>query len=146
MTVIAWDGRTLAADKQTTFGSVKAKTTKITRSKCGALMGAAGPTAACVEMMDWYEGGANPDSFPQHQRDVKISAALLVITKGKQIIHYDASPYPIGIEDKKFAIGDGEKFALAAMHCGKDAVQAVAVASFFSVYCGNGVDYLRLKG
>ena len=146
MTVIAWDGRTLAADKQTTFGSVKAQTTKIKRSACGALMGAAGPTAACREMMDWYERGADKESFPQHQRDEQKSAALLVITEDKKVLHFDASPWAVVIENKEFAIGSGGDFAKAAMYCGKDAVQAVAVASLFHVCCGNGVDYLNLEG
>jgi ATP-dependent protease HslVU (ClpYQ) peptidase subunit len=47
-------------------------------------------------------------------------------------------------EDKKTATGSGRDYALAAMHCGKTAREAVEIACLFETGCGNGVDELEV--
>lgn len=79
MTVIAWDGKTLAADKRVGYGNMHRTTTKIRRVG-DALVGCSG------------------------------SGSL----------------------------------AVAAMHLGKSAREAVEIACLYDMNCGNGIDTLEL--
>lgn len=144
MTVVAWDGKTLAADKRATDGCANSTTTKIKRLPDGSLIGSCGDTSACREVCAWFERGADPSEFPATQRVSATAAWLLVIRPDGAVDYFQTSPYPGRFEDKFFAIGSGRDFALAAMHLGKDARTAVEVACALTVSCGNGVDALEL--
>ena len=142
MTVICWDGTSLAADKLATYGNISCTITKIFRIK-GSLIGFAGSVAFGEQMLAWIEGGENPSDFPAGQRDKDDWAELLIIRPDKKIQAYSRTAYPITYEDTQFAIGSGGDLALAAMYCGKNAAEAVLVASALSAHCGNGVDTLE---
>jgi hypothetical protein len=142
MSVIAWDGVTLAADKRASLGTLIRTTTKIFRSG-DALVAYAGEAAFGEEVRAWFNRGANPEDFPAGNRDKDDWAGLLVIRKGQPIARYERTPYPLLFEDKQFAIGCGRDFAIAAMHLGKTAKEAVEVAIALDSGCGNGVDTLQ---
>ena len=142
MSVIAFDGQTMAADKRACLGTMIRTTTKIFRVG-DALCAYAGDAAMGEEMLAWFRGGALPDQFPAGQRGDDWSG-LLVVRKG-EILKYERSPYPVRFEDKFFAIGCGRDFALAAMHLGHDARTAVEVAIALDSGCGNGIDTLELQ-
>jgi 20S proteasome alpha/beta subunit len=141
VSVIAWDGTTLAADKRATLGSLIRTTTKIFRVG-DALCAYAGSAAGGEEMLAWFRDGAKPESFPASQRTDEWSG-LLVVRKG-EILKYEQAPYPLRFEDKFIAIGCGRDFAMAAMHLGHDARTAVEVAIALDSGCGNGIDALTL--
>jgi hypothetical protein len=141
MSVIAWDGHTLAADKRASMGTLIRTTTKIFRCR-DALLAYAGEACFGEEMRAWYMRGANPADFPASNRDKDDWAGLMVIRKDMPIMRYERTPYPMQLEDKQFAIGCGRDFALAAMYLGKTAEEAVAVAIALDSGCGNGVDTL----
>lgn len=141
MSVIAWDGKTLAADKRACIGTLIMTTTKIFRVG-EALAAYAGDADGGEEMLAWFNAGQDPDKFPSSQRDKYEWSGLLVIWENGRIWKYERTPYPIKFPPQKFAIGSGRDFALAAMHCGKSAVEAVEVASIFDSGCGNGIDVL----
>jgi hypothetical protein len=143
MTTIAFDGKTLAADKRTSFGGLHATTIKVHRVN-GLLVAGCGTSALICEMRAWLESGADPKEFPAAQRDTKECASVLVIHPNGDIRQYESSPYPLVILDKHWAIGSGRDFAMAAMYLGKTAVEAVEVASVFDTNTGNGVDSLEL--
>lgn len=140
MTVIAWDGKTLAADKQSTFCGLPRTTTKIHRAKDGSLMGATGTTAVCVALRNWYDAGAVKVDFPDKDKE----ATLLVVKPDGTLLLWDSNATPIRIEDKFHAIGSGRDFALAALHLGHTAREAVEVACKYDVYCGKGIETLEL--
>lgn len=140
MSVIAWDGRILAADKRACLGSLIRTVTKINRVD-HALCAYAGDAAGGEEVLAWFSRGAKPDEFPASQRDRENWSGLLVIRRGGLILKYEHSPYPVRFEDKFFAIGSGRDFALAAMHLGHDARKAVEVAIALDNTCGNGIDW-----
>lgn len=143
MTVIAWDGTTLAADKRACNGNTIYTTTKIFRvGTC--LLGAAGHASFCEQIIAWFKAGENPSDFPAAQRDKDDWAGLLVIRGDGTINKYERTPYPHTFEDKQIAIGSGCEFAKAAMHLGCTAAQAVEVAIALDCSCGNGVDTLTL--
>lgn len=150
MTVIAWDGKCLAADKQATEGGLRHITTKIKRIDKGKFKGylvaGAGVTSQANHMMAWFECGAEPDAFPKYQETEELSAQLLVITPDKDILRFDINPIPSVFHDEQYAMGSGRDVAIGAMAMGANAIEAVEVASELCSGCGMGIDAIYLKG
>lgn len=143
MTVIAWDGNTLAADKLMQNGGTKKTTTKIFKIN-GHLLGVCGNFSVGMELVDWWSNGAKPDAYPASNRCLDDGATLIVIGADKKVMVFESSPYPFGIDSDFCAFGCGDAPAMAAMECGADARRAVEVASKYDTGCGNGVDWLSL--
>ena len=144
MTCIAWDGKTLAADKMSSDGSNHFTVTKIIKHK-NLLIGFAGVTGLGYAMRQWVMSGCKVDDFPALQATDEYVSMIIVSKpkKGKPVIMvYDTTPFPYQIEDKFYAIGSGKDFALASMHLGKTSKEAVEIACHFSRSCGNGIDTL----
>lgn len=150
MSVIVWDGRILAADRQVTDGGMIRSTTKIRAIKTGKfkgyLLGAAGATATANLMMDWFEAGANPAHFPyEYMKSESLGATMVAITQDKEIWRYDHLPVPIIMEDEWYATGSGRDFAYGALSMGADAQQAVEIACIHSTECGVSIDVIEWK-
>lgn len=143
MTVIAWDGRTLAADRLTSApGGIGRVRTKIERFD-NHLIASTGELDVALEMRAWFKNGAIPSEFPERARaDV---ATLIVVSPGIGVRSWHSSPYPMQFEAEKIAFGSGRDYAEAAMYLGHDARRAVEVAPHFQTDCGNGVDVLTLS-
>ena len=145
MTVIAWDGRTLAADKRATVVGMATTATKIHRLHDG-LVGFSGSGAHAAELLHWFKGERKPEDYPRRDPDSDNGAgALFIASDGRILMYSQAGPFPEIVEDKFFARGAGRDYAMAAMHLGCDARRAVEVACTFDVGCGNGIDTLELK-
>lgn len=144
MTVIAWDGKTLAADKQSTNCGYASTVTKIYRVP-GGVVGLAGNAPHAMALLDWFMNGMKPEQWPKPFND-DYASALFVAADG-QIHKYagDCGPFPERIESKSTAIGCGRDYALAAMYLGKSAFEAVQVACALDVSCGQGIDTLTLE-
>jgi hypothetical protein len=140
MTTLAWDGLTLAADRQSTEGGLRRTITKIRRAPNGALIGASGDTVMCEVLRRWYEQGADAEKYPD--KDGK--ATLLVITRGSICVH-DGQAIPVRFEMERYAMGSGRDYAETAMYLGKTAREAVEIASLFDSSTGMGIDTLELK-
>ena len=143
MTCIAWDGKTLAADKRVEYVGLARTVTKIFRFN-NELLGISGNGAQGNEMIEWYKAGAKPAAFPPKQRERDDWASLIVIRECG-VFYYERTPHPCLVEDKIMAWGCGRDYALAAMHLGKTAREAVEIASVFDINCGNGEDELSLS-
>lgn len=143
MTVIAWDGKTLAADKLGDAGGLKRTITKIFRFE-GGLFGSAGSASRSAEMFEWIKSGADPARVPAYQLTDDYQA-VMIVDNDRRVWLYGASPHPFRLEDPFHAIGSGRDFAIAAMHLGCNAARAVEVASHFESGCGNGVDTLEFE-
>lgn len=145
MTTIAWDGRTLAADRQNTVDDDKSfRGTKIIRTVDGRLIGAAGNTVVCHAMMEWLAD--HPDTrgdmpAPQCQEDS--SAHVLEVMRDGTVWRYEThGAFPLG---KGAAVcGSGGPYAMAAMACGRTADQAVEIACRFDQLSAGPVDALVL--
>lgn len=144
MTVIAWDGKTLAADKRSSFGGMHATVTKLYRIN-GSLVGCAGGSAQNAEMRVWFSAGCDAKLFPEPQRDSDKCVSMLVVSPDGVLRQYENSPHPFIVENKLWAIGSGRDFALAAMHLGLPADRAVEVACALDCTCGNGIDTLTFE-
>lgn len=143
MTVIAWDGKTLAADRMSSCFELIEPVTKIWRLKDGSLIGAAGSATRCLAMMDWIEKGADPAAIPPFQMTDDWVHVLRVMPD-KTLLRYENGAFPLKVEAEKTAIGSGRDFAIAAMHLGLGAVEAVELANKLSSSCGCGVNMLHL--
>lgn len=142
MTVIAFDGHTLAADKRAVSGGGIARTvTKIERHG-DCLLAITGDWDTGAEMREWFKAGAKPADFPPKAREDK--ASLIVIDQDG-IHHYACGPHAMLVEDQRCSWGSGRDFAEATMYLGNDARTAVEVACLFQTDCGNGVDALVLE-
>lgn len=144
MTVIAWDGKTLAADRMAGDNWLTCnQTLKIYRIG-GCLVGCAGASAKLREMLAWFRAGAQPADFPQSARDSD-NVDMLVITPDRGIHLYQNTPFPIEFSQTQFAIGSGKEVARAVMMLGHDAAKAVELACAVCAGCGNGIDTLGLE-
>ena len=143
MTVIVWDGKTLAADKLSSQGGMIGITTKIHRIN-GMLVGGAGESAFISEMIQWIKDGRDSAKFPASQRDKDDWQPILLIEEDGSACFYDRTPYPVRLEQKHVTVGSGSEFARAALYLGKTAREAVEVANALCTTCGCGVDSLDL--
>ena len=125
MTCIAWDGKTLAADRQGTSDSIAIPVTKIHRIPSGAIIASAGSLERGLDLKRWYQEGSNPEKWPAYQKDDDWND-LIVVDHGK-IFHYEKLPVPQPVESKFMAWGSGRDIAMGAMAMGADARKAVSI-------------------
>jgi len=146
MSVIAWDGARLAADKRGVNGTLINTLTKVFHLG-DSLAAYAGGADFGEEVLAWFKAGHDPATFPASQRDKNDFAQLLVVWPDGSLWTYERTPFPIHWPPQLFAIGSGRDFALAAMHLGKTAPEAVEVACVFdSVGAGsNMLSFGRLQ-
>lgn len=144
MTVICWDGKTLAADKRASYGDMICTVTKI--FKVGnVLVGIAGEATFVGAMFNWVKNGRVIDDFPLNQRSKDDWQPTLVIEADGTSSIYERTPHPIKYEQLHIAIGSGREFARAALHLGKTSVESVQCAIDLCGTCGNGIDTLTLE-
>ncbi len=143
MTVIAWDGFDIAADKAATYGESQHKVTKIFRMPDGKVVGYTGMESSGSALIAWLKSGANPENFPAIQKTENWSR--LIVANWDGCVYYEIEPYPIEVEDDFFAWGSGKDFALGAMSAGKTAKDAVLITNGLCTSCGIGVDVFNLR-
>lgn len=145
MTVIAWDGETLAADKRIAGDDYEAQTcVKLLKLDEDTVVAYTGTFKYFIAILNWYRAGAEVASFP----DVTDMGYLIVVSRSSGMLHvvvYEASPYPYEVFDKFAAWGSGSLGAKVAMEMGADAAEAVRVTSLHNLSCGNGVDSYTFK-
>lgn len=142
MTCIAWDGKTLAADKRACWDGLINTTTKIHRID-GLLIGGSGESSFIGAMIEWIRAGRDHEKFPKSQSDKDDWQPILVVERDGTTAIYERTPYPVRFEQSHIAIGSGREFARAALHLGKTAREAVECAIALDSRCGNGVDVLE---
>jgi len=138
MTVIAWDGKTLAADKQTNRGDAIGTCTKIFKLHDGTVVSFCGALSKGLVLFDWYRNGCKEEEWPEFQKSDSVT--ILVVVKDGKCIEYEGVSNPISCEDEFSAWGSGMEFAIGAMAMGATAVEAVEIASYHCEGCGRGVD------
>jgi len=144
MTVIAWDGETLAADRQAVSDGcaslVEPKIGYVVRKSGEAfLYGYVGDIADGEELLEWFQKGAKKKKFPEHLREASCNTLLAIITDEGLVAEYFRSPYPVRHPVGGYAWGSGAAYALGVMEYGAVAQEAVEIASRFDVNSGGGV-------
>ena len=142
MTTIAWDGKTLAGDKQTTHDGTPTPTRKVfrfMRRDDGQLVlcGCAGDTSDCQAYVRWARG------ITKKEPAFSDLLVMLIDRRGRVWCATEKMNwYRVGA--RQWAIGSGADYALAAMMCGKSAREAVRIASRLDTSTGLGVDVVTL--
>lgn len=137
MTTIAYRAGILAADSWATYsseagGSRRHICTKLYRKTVGegkkahdVIIGTAGETSPALAFLDWF-GSGRP--IPEVLLQLGGDFSCLVLTP-EGLFEADVYCRLDRVQEEFFAIGSGAKAALAAMHCGKSAIEAVRIAA-----------------
>lgn len=141
MTTIAWDGKTLAADKMGDRSGLRTTLTKIWRwhGTPQIILAGCGRIDHVVALKDWYENGAIPENYPAFQSNDDKGSTLIVV-RGALVFVYQATSVPVPIENCFDAWGSGRDFAISGMSLGLTAREAVEHAAKFDTGTGCGVD------
>ncbi len=132
----------MAADRMVCNGTCKiGERTKIFKIN-GHLAGFAGNHDTAAVLQNWVEHGAKEEEWPFDEND---QAAVMLVTPDGRILVYERYPFPVLMENDFYAIGSGSPYALAAMHLGCSAEQAVKTACELDVFTGGEVDTLCLN-
>lgn len=143
MSIIVWDGGTIAADKQGTACDLAATHTKLKQLSDGTVLGWTGEQEQGLCLARWFEAGSPKDKWPKFQEGEDWTR--LIVARFEGVFTYERVPEPVYVEDPFMAWGSGRDFAMGAMELGAGAEQAVIVASKFNVYCGRGVSSFKLS-
>lgn len=152
MTTIAYRDGVIAADSRVTVhteagGGRKHLCTKLYRKSItegrktfDVIIGTAGEAFSALVFVDWY-GSGKP--MPDVLRDLGGDFTCLILRPDGL---YEADIYcrPDKILEDFYAVGSGSKEALAAMHCGKSAYDAVRIASLIDPYTGGRIHKMTL--
>lgn len=141
MTTIAWDGKTLAADRQLGDWLNVGKIFKLKDGRVAA--GCGNNFDAIREIVAWLDAKSPPAKRPDiESRD----APDMLIANAKGVLEWMTWPYTRGmvVREPFFSVGTGSDFALGAMASGCSARRAVAIACRFDPGSGQGIDTVRV--
>ncbi|HFD86878.1 MAG TPA: hypothetical protein ENJ35_04285 [Gammaproteobacteria bacterium] len=141
MSIIAWDGITLAVDRAATINSTIQETSKSRQLENGAVLAWCRVLESGMVLANWYENGANPDDWPECQSGKEWGN--LIVVNGLGCFEYEKLYIAQPIIAKHFAWGTGAELALGAMAAGANAETAARIACKHDANCGMGVDTYR---
>jgi hypothetical protein len=145
MTTIAWRGRILAADTQLTHsGGIPTLCRKLRKMGHKGCLSIAGNVDDEYIFTQWLLAGGKQDEWP-HERMKKAVFEAIYIDQWNDVWFYINNSAPIAMEHEFFAIGQGDRLALAAMQLGMGAKDAVLFASELNVNTNNLVDTYDLQ-
>jgi len=153
MTVIAWDGKTLAADGRMTEGTSIYNDDVIKLFELNSLSynndrllyaGVCGDVSCIQEYLVWLNLNAGI-MFKEIVRNPELDVAGLIIGVNKAYIITQNSAYLMEFcRDTKLAEGSGSNYALSAMSFSLNAVQAVEHACSMDSSCGGSINSVGL--
>lgn len=137
MTVIAWDGETLAADRQRSMYNTPIPCRKVFRINApdGSryLVGCAGDSFGIATYIRWAQGKGD--------RPITIGDTnIMSIDESRRVWLAERELNWVCLGKRKWAIGCGADYALAVMTFGGTAVEGIRVASKLDHRCGLGVN------
>lgn len=147
MTTIAYRDGVMAADSlsSTSDGTKFYHTQKLYRRTVGkgkqrrkVVMGLCGNVAACLAFIDWFGSDEQPPSVQSDEDFTVILADNGRLYEANRFFRLEK------IREPFYAIGSGAEAALAAMHMGADAKQAVKVACKVNLGTGGKVRSVRV--
>ena len=143
MSVIAWDGKTLAADRMAVYDSIIIKTKKLITLPTGEVFAWAGVVENALAVVKWYQDGQCEPEWPKCQEQDDFASVILL--KDKKLYEYEQAPILQPVLSFPRAWGSGAKFALGAMAAGADAIKAVKITSTLCNQVGLGIDSVSVK-
>lgn len=143
MTCIAWDGKTLAGDRQSTsqmgyMGRVRKVHMIDARDHGAVLVGLSGGYDDAVLFLEYLRTGKRPDTALKNLN-------AIVIDRKKRLFSVEENLIFMPFRQKHYAAGSGRGVALAVMRMRGNAIKAVQIASQLLSDVGGGVDVVRFK-
>jgi 20S proteasome alpha/beta subunit len=148
MTVVAWDGKTLACDSQISDGSFNVANVKKIKKVDGWLIGGAGDLDLNTLFLDTFT--PKPILLGKHIQPLTVSGRNEdfegIIISPKKIVYYlETSGIVTKLGKVPFmAIGCGTSIAMTALDLGADARTAVKLAIKYRQGCGGKIHTLKL--
>lgn len=143
MTTIAWDGKTLAADRCSWSGGARRKVCKAFKVTApdGSrfLVAFAGSGTFALAVLAWMQGGNRPDPLAFMKPDDLSSQCALVIDEQLRVWQLGNDLWYSRMDERIYAYGGGQDFAWGALEAGATAKRAVEIATKRSDYAGLGV-------
>jgi hypothetical protein len=147
MTVVAWDGVTLAADRMVCLDGYSYQATKVHRIDRDTIVGISGDISSGLRFVQWLKSGADRATPLVSEDDPEPEFNALVVMRtpeGVRLFRYEDQCVPIPLLDTRHALGAGAEYAAAALHLGVSAARAVEVACALCEHCAGGPDVMTL--
>lgn len=125
----------MAADSLACNG-IKWRFRKLYRLPDGGIFGGAGSVQEVLAVVGWLRGGDKP-------ADLQNFEGILVTKEGICALGMRLMREPI--VERCYAAGSGAHFAIAAMACGRSALEAVRIAARFDPGTGGRVETMILR-
>lgn len=139
MSVIAYDGKIIAADKCALVNGTIFTCEKLIYDKPNNCFYAGnGCLDTIMALVYWAKKGCKIEEWPSFQNTDDWSELVIVNTDGVKI--YQRQPHAIAHTDSILTFGSGKDIALGAMEMGADAIKAVEIACKRDSACGCGID------
>lgn len=157
MTTIAYLNGIVAADSQETWqseagGASKHRCVKLYRKTVptpdgkgveDVIIATAGATYSGMVFVDWFGSNTEPPETLTQGVGLDEDFDCLIITP-RGVFVANRMCRPIKLEDEFISVGSGRKAAIAAMMCGKSAVEAVEIACRVDPYTSGPVVSMSL--
>jgi hypothetical protein len=140
MTVIAYNGHSIAADCQSTQGEMRLRAVKLIKAD-GRIYSYTGRDDIANAMMAWHRAGADHSAFQPGWAGL----ATLIVIDGRSVSEYAGGPDATPIYNKLHAWGAGALAALGAMHHGASPAQACRTACKLVTTCGGRIKTIQLS-
>jgi ATP-dependent protease HslVU (ClpYQ) peptidase subunit len=145
MTTLAFDGKTLASDSQVSCGGVIASLSeqKLYILNDGRCLAGCGTTKGVAIVRKWLDDG-QPEPAPKWDEKEGEFEGLIVNADGTNPCEiYSGGVFvPVAVP---WVGGSGHQFALAAMHLGYTARQAIECAKNLDAFTGGPVQTIRMR-
>lgn len=145
MSVIAWDGKTIAADTMQVCADMRSAASKLMRVHTLAgfdVIGWCGDNEQGLLLARWYQEGADPGKWPEFQKTD--SWTRLVVASRAGLSFFEKLPVAQVVRDPYMAFGSGRDYAMGAMAMGATAAQAVECAIKHCISTGGTVQSFAL--
>lgn len=154
VTIIAVRDNIIAADRQAGINGTAATLSKLFTIKDGALVpiwggaeahiviGISGDYALGLLRAHWYLDDDTEDS--DYPKAIDNHWARLVVASHGSVVAYEDYPIALRYLDPYIAFGTGMDYAMGAMYCGANAIEAVSAACVHDINCGKGIDHVTL--
>ena len=140
MTIIAWDGRIIAADGLVSAGGViTSRNHKKLLVEDNRIFGLAGGLGFMPHLVHWYKNGAKPGEAP------KDTDWTFIVLEGGGVARCASNTFPyMDSYDPPWAWGSLWCVAYGAMLAGKTAVEAVEIMCRTDTECGGEIQAVNI--
>ena len=142
MSVVAWDGKIIAADRMIVSADMRSEGVKLIKLD-RVFLAWVGEQGGGLALFDWYTNGCHKSEWPEMQKTNDWTR--LIVVDGSGVRFYEREPYAQSVTSPFMAWGSGRDFAMGVMATGADAIKAVEITNKLSTTCGMGVDFYEVE-